>query len=77
MESENESINHYFQISLYANRIEITRTMQPDDNLQVAEYDDTKHIIRDIINESNLKDMTEVMLRMWKKGELNRLYSIK
>ena len=51
--------------------------MQPDDNLQVAEYDDTKHIIRDIINESNLKDMTEVMLRMRKKGELNRLYSIK
>ena len=51
--------------------------MQPDDNLQVAEYDDTKHIIRAIINEPNLKDMTEVMLRMWKKGELNRLYSIK
>lgn len=51
--------------------------MQPDYTLQVAEYVDTKHIIRDIINESNLKDMTEVMLRMWKKGELNRLYSIK
>lgn len=77
MESENESINHYFLISLYANRIEITRMMQPDYTLQVAEYDDTRHIIRDIINESNLKDMTEVMLRMWKKGELNRLYSIK
>lgn len=77
MESENESINHYFLISLYANRIEITRMMQPDANLQVAESDDTRHIIRDIINESNLKDMTEVMLRMWKKGELNRLYSIK
>ena len=77
MESENESINHYFLISLYANRIEITRMMQPDANLQVAQSDDTRHIIRDIINESNLKDMTEVMLRMWKKGELNRLYSIK
>lgn len=77
MESENESINHYFLISLYANRIEITRMMQPGANLQVAESDDTRHIIRDIINESNLKDMTEVMLRMWKKGELNRLYSIK
>lgn len=77
MESENESINHYFLISLYANRIEITRMMQPDATLQVAESDDTRHIIRDIINESNLKDMTEVMLRMWKKGELNRLYSIK
>lgn len=67
MESENESINHYFLISLYANRIEITRMMQPDANLQVAESDDTRHIIRDIINESNLKDMTEVMLRMWEK----------
>lgn len=67
MESENESINHYFLISLYANRIEITRMMQPDATLQVAESDDTRHIIRDIINESNLKDMTEVMLRMWEK----------
>ena len=62
MESENESINHYFLISLYANRIEITRMMQPDATLQVAESDDTKHIIRGIINKSNLKDMTEVML---------------
>ena len=41
--------------------------MQPDATLQVAESDDTRHIIRDIINESNLKDMTEVMLRMWEK----------
>lgn len=31
--------------------------MQPDGTLHVAESDDTKHIIRDIINESNLKDM--------------------
>lgn len=35
----------------------ITRMMQPDGTLHVAESDDTKHIIRDIINESNLKDM--------------------
>ena len=35
----------------------ITRMMLPDGTLHVAELDDTKHIIRDIINESNLKDM--------------------
>lgn len=35
----------------------ITRMMQPDGTLHVAESDDTKHIIRDIINGSNLKDL--------------------
>ena len=35
----------------------ITRMMLPDGTLHVAESDDTKHIIRDIINGSNLKDM--------------------
>jgi len=35
----------------------ITRMMQPDGTLHVEESDDTKHIIRDIINKSNIKDM--------------------
>lgn len=35
----------------------ITRMMQSDGTLKVAESDDTKHIIRDIIKESNIKDM--------------------
>lgn len=35
----------------------ITRLMQPDGTLNVSESDDTKHIIRDIIKESNLNDM--------------------
>lgn len=35
----------------------ITRMMQPDGTLHVAESDDTKHIISDIINKSNIKDM--------------------
>lgn len=33
--------------------------MQSDGTLHVAESDDTKHIIRDIINESNIKDMVK------------------
>ena len=37
----------------------ITRMMQPDGTLKVAESDDTKHIIRDIIKESNIKDMVK------------------
>ena len=37
----------------------ITRLMQPDGTLKVSESDDTKHIIRDIINEANLKDMVK------------------
>ena len=35
----------------------ITRMMQSDGTLKVAESDDTKHFIRDIIKESNIKDM--------------------
>lgn len=31
--------------------------MQSDGTLNVSESDDTKHIIRDIINKSNIKDM--------------------
>lgn len=37
----------------------ITRMMQSDGTLKVAESDDTKHIIRDIIKESNIKDMVK------------------
>ena len=37
----------------------ITRMMQPDGTLKVSESDDTKHIIRDIIKESNIKDMVK------------------
>lgn len=37
----------------------ITRMMQSDGTLKVSESDDTKHIIRDIINESNIKDMVK------------------
>ncbi len=37
----------------------ITRMMQPDGTLKVSESDDTKHIIRDIIKGSNIKDMVK------------------
>lgn len=37
----------------------IIRMMQPDGTLKVSESDDTKHIIRDIIKESNIKDMVK------------------
>lgn len=37
----------------------ITRMMQSDGTLKVAESDDTKHIIRDIIKESDIKDMVK------------------
>lgn len=37
----------------------ITRMMQPDGTLKVSESDDTKHIIRDIIKDSNIKDMVK------------------
>lgn len=37
----------------------ITRMMQPDGTLKVSESDDTKHIIRDIIKESNIEDMVK------------------
>lgn len=37
----------------------ITRMMQPDGTLKVSETDDTKHIIRDIIKDSNINDMVK------------------
>lgn len=37
----------------------ITRMMQSNGTLKVAESDDTKHIIHDIIKESNIKDMVK------------------
>ena len=37
----------------------ITKLMQPDGTLKVSESDDTKHIIRNIIKESNIKEMVK------------------
>ena len=37
----------------------ITKMMQPDGTLKVSESDDTKHIIRNIIKDSNIKEMVK------------------
>ena len=37
----------------------ITKLMQPDGTLKVSESDDTKHIIRNIIKESNIEEMVK------------------
>ena len=37
----------------------ITKLMQPDGTLKVSESDDTKHIIRNIIKESDIKEMVK------------------
>jgi len=54
----------------------ITRLMQPDGTLKVSESDDTKHIIRDIIKESDIKDMVKEGKAAFKQakadGSLNR-----
>lgn len=59
----------------------ITRMMQPDGTLKVSESDDTKHIIRDIIKESNIKDMVKegkVAYKQAKKdGSFDRAKNIK
>lgn len=59
----------------------ITRMMQPDGTLKVSESDDTKHIIRNIIKESNIKDMVKegkVAYKQAKKdGSLDRAKNIK
>lgn len=47
----------------------ITRMMQPDGTLKVSESDDTKHIIRDIIKESNIKDMIKEGKASYKKAK--------
>lgn len=47
----------------------ITRMMQPDGTLKVSESDDTKHIIRDIIKESNIKDMVKEGKAAYKQAQ--------
>lgn len=59
----------------------ITRIMQPDGTLKVSESDDTKHIIRDIIKESNIKDMVKEGKAAYKQakkdGSFDRAKNIK
>lgn len=59
----------------------ITRMMQPDGTLKVSESDDTKHIIRDIIKESNIKDMVKEGKAAYKQakkdGSFDRAKNIK
>lgn len=59
----------------------ITRLMQPDGTLKVSESDDTKHIIRDIIKESDIKDMVKEGKAAFKQakadGSLNRAKNAK
>lgn len=54
----------------------IAKLMQPDGTLHVAESDDTKHIIHEIIKESNLKDMIKEGKASYKQakdsGEIDR-----
>ena len=47
----------------------ITRMMQPDGTLKVSESDDTKHIIRNIIKESNIKDMVKEGKAVYKQAK--------
>lgn len=59
----------------------ITRMVQPDGTLNVAETDDTKHIIRDIIKETNIKDIVkegkEAYKQAKKDGSLNKARNAK
>ncbi|MEJ8770332.1 zinc ribbon domain-containing protein [Prevotella sp. HCN-7019] len=59
----------------------ITRMMQPDGTLKVSESDDTKHIIHDIIKESNIKDMVKEGKAAYKQakkdGSFDRAKNIK
>lgn len=54
----------------------ITKLIQPDGTIKVDENDDTKHIIKDIINECNLKDLIKEGRDSYKKikadGALDR-----
>ena len=47
----------------------ITRMMQPDGTLKVSESDDTKHIIRNIIKESNIKDIVKEGKAAYKQAQ--------
>lgn len=55
--------------------------MQPDGTLKVSESDDTKHIIRNIIKESNIKDMVKEGKASYKQakedGSFDRAKDIK
>lgn len=59
----------------------ITRMMQSDGTLNVSESDDTKHIIRNIIKESNIKDMVKEGKAAYKRakedGSIDRAKNIK
>ena len=59
----------------------MTRMMKPDGTLKVSESDDTKHIIRDIIKESNIKDMVKegkaAYKQAKKEGSFDRAKNIK
>lgn len=59
----------------------ITRMVQPDGTLNVTETDDTKHIIRDIIKETNIKDIVkegkEAYKQAKKDGSLNKARNAK
>lgn len=47
----------------------ITRMVQPDGTLHVAESDDTKHIIRGIIKETNIKDIVKEGKEAYKQAQ--------
>lgn len=59
----------------------ITRMVQPDGTLHVAESDDTKHIIRDIIKNTNIKDIVKEGKEAYKQakddGSLDRAKNAK
>ena len=47
----------------------ISRMMQPDGTLKVAEDDDTKHIIQDIIKKNNIEDIIKEGRNSYKKAK--------
>lgn len=54
----------------------ITKAIQPDGGLHIDESDDTKHIIKDIIKDANIKDMIkegrEAFKQAKESGEIDR-----
>lgn len=47
----------------------ITRMVQPDGTLHVAESDDTKHIIRDIIKDTDIKEIVKECKEAYKQAK--------
>ena len=47
----------------------ISKMMQPDGTLKVAENDDTKHIIQDIIKQNNIEDIIKEGRNSYKKAK--------